>query len=81
MTGRGEIVCTSFPGGIRIDQAPETAAITLELLARSCEHSLTVHGDLVTVAEQVVYRVVGFAGCELLVNLVEDRRAMTPPGG
>lgn len=74
MNGTGQIVCTSFPGGVRVDQADETAAITLELLARSCEHYLRVHGDLITIAEQVVYRVVGFADRELLVVLVEDRR-------
>ena len=74
MTGRGEIVCTRFPGGVRVVQADASAAITLELIARSCEHHLTVNGDLITIAEQVVYRVTGYADHELLVELVEDRR-------
>ncbi|MFI6732108.1 hypothetical protein ACIBI9_04175 [Nonomuraea sp. NPDC050451] len=48
--------------------------ISLELFAESCSHLLRVHGNLITIADQVVYRVVGYADCSLLVELVEDRR-------
>lgn len=80
VTGCGEIVFTSFPGGVRVDRAPEMAAITLELLTQACSHFMRVHGDLITIADQVVYRVTGydFENKALLVRLVEDRRTAAP---
>jgi hypothetical protein len=70
----GDIQMTRFPGGVRIDRADPEAAISLDLIAGSCSHLMTVHGDMITIAEQVVYRVVGYADRALQVVLVEDRR-------
>lgn len=76
----GDIVLTSVPGGVRIDRADETSAISLELLAGACSHLMRVQGDLITIADQVVYRVTGysFENKALLVRLVEDRRTAAP---
>lgn len=68
------IQMTRFPGGVRIDRADPEAAISLELLTESCTHLVTVNGDLITIADQVVYRVVGYADRALHAVLVEDRR-------
>lgn len=76
----GDIVCTDIPGGVRVDRADETSAISLVLLAESCPHFMRVAGDLITIADQVVYRVTGydFENKALLVRLVEDRRTAPP---
>lgn len=78
LVSRGEIAMTKIPGGFRVDKADERAEISLAVLARACEHELTVHpspgGDLITIADQVVYRVVGYANSALQVELVGDHR-------
>lgn len=76
----GDIVLTKVPGGVRIDRADETSAISLELLADSCSHLMRVEGDRITVADQVVYQVTGysFENKALLVRLVEDHRTVAP---
>ncbi|REE62132.1 hypothetical protein BX257_4745 [Streptomyces sp. 3212.3] len=72
----GDIVMTRVPGGIRVLTAPDRASITLQLLAEACSHELRVHGDLITIADQVVYRVIGWQpdSAALTVALFEDRR-------
>lgn len=70
-----QIVVTRTPGRIEITKAPRKAKISLEVLAAGCGHEVAVHGDLITLAEQVVYRVVGWDPLgSLAVELYEDRR-------
>ncbi|MEV3980796.1 hypothetical protein [Nonomuraea sp. NPDC049758] len=78
LSRRGDIVLTKVPGGLRVVKADEKAVIGLAVLVASCSHEATVQpalgGDLITIADQVVYRVTGYADGQLLVELVEDRR-------
>lgn len=70
-----QIVFTRTPGRTEITKAPHKAKITLESLATGCGHEVTAQGDLITLAEQVVYRVVGWDPLgALAVELYEDRR-------
>ncbi|MFD9949833.1 hypothetical protein ACFWYW_55810 [Nonomuraea sp. NPDC059023] len=73
----GDIVLTDVPGGVRVDRADETSAISLVVLAQTCSHFIRVEDDRITIADQVVYQVTGysFENKALLVRLVEDRRS------
>ncbi|MEU5111704.1 hypothetical protein AB0G64_09410 [Streptomyces longwoodensis] len=74
----GDLTLQRVPGGIRVLHAPERASIGLRGLTEACSHELRVEGDLVTIADQVVYRVTGWQAGALVLVLVEDRR--TPEG-
>lgn len=74
-TAPGQIVITRTPGQVEISKAPRRARISLESLAAGCPHEICVREDLITLAEQVVYRVVGLDPLgSLVVELHEDRR-------
>lgn len=63
-------------GRVEITSAPPIVRISLELVAASDPVVFRVHGNTITVAGQVVYRVTGWDqhGKCLLAELVEDRR-------
>lgn len=72
----GELTVRRVPGGIEILHAPRITCISLELLAQACGHEMQVHGDKVTIADQLVYQVTAWQATPpgLTVVLVEDRR-------
>lgn len=71
-----EITMQRVPGGIRVLTAPRLGRIDLEVLAEACSHELQVHGDRITIADQVVYQVTAWQASPpgLTVALIEDRR-------
>lgn len=76
MTMDSEITMQRVPGGIRVLHAPRLGCISLEVLAAACGHELQVHGDRITIANQVVYQVTAWQASPpgLTVALIEDRR-------
>lgn len=72
----GDLALQRVPGGIRVLNAPRLASISLEALADACGHELQVHGDRITIADQVVYQVTAWQASPpaLTVALLEDRR-------
>ncbi len=76
VVGADQIVVTRTPGRVEITKAPKNAKIDLALVAAAgCGHEIAVSGDRITLAEQVVYRVVGWdPEGALVVERVEDRR-------
>jgi hypothetical protein len=74
-----DLTLQKVPGGIRVLSAPERTSIGLQVLAEACSHELKVYRDLVTIADQVVYRVTGWRACALDLVLVEDRRSGEAP--
>lgn len=75
----GELTLQKVPGGIRVVHAPRLTCITLEVIAEACGHAMQVHGDRITIADQVVYQVTAWQASPpgVTVALIEDRR--TPP--
>lgn len=61
-------------GRVEILQAPPKTRITLEFIAAADPVVVRVTGNLITLAGQVVYRVVGWDQHALLAELAEDRR-------
>ena len=70
------VVMTHDDGRVEIVQAPPIARIALELLCAADPVVLRVTGRLITLAGQVVYRVIGWDdhGQALIAELAEDRR-------
>lgn len=75
-----EIVVRRRPS-TEVLEAPKEALITLEVLQGARPDELHISGDLITIGDQVVYRVVGWQPepAALLCWLTEDRR--TPREG
>jgi len=75
------IVLLTRPG-IEVVKAPREALITLDVLRAADPRCLHVAGDLITIAGQVVYRVVGWQPTPpaLLCWLAEDNRPKTAGG-
>ncbi|AVV46456.1 hypothetical protein C6376_39265 [Streptomyces sp. P3] len=75
----GDLTLQKVPGGIRILHAPRLTCISLEVLAAACGHAVQVHGDCITIADQVVYQVTAWQASPpgLTVALLEDRRPKT----
>lgn len=70
----GDLTLQRVPGGIRVLHAPARTSIGLQVLTEACSHELRAVGDLLTIADQVVYRVTGWRAGALALVLVEDRR-------
>lgn len=73
----GDVVCDGHDDGrVEVKQAPPRTRISLEMLLAADPAVFKVTGNLVTLAGQVVYRVVGWDDHSkaLLAELVEDRR-------
>lgn len=72
----GELTMRRVPGGIEILHVPRITCISLEALASACEHALQVHGDRITIADQVTYQVTAWQASPPGVTavLIEDRR-------
>lgn len=72
----GDLTLQRVPGGVRILNAPQQAHISIELLAAACSHELRVHGDRITLADQVVYQVDSWvpSRAALRCSLIEDQR-------
>lgn len=70
-----EIVLRRRPS-TEVIEAPREALISLEVLQTARPDELHVAGDLITIADQVVYRVAGWHTTPpgLLCWLAEDRR-------
>lgn len=77
----GELTIQRVPGGIRVLHAPRLTCISLELLAEACGHEMQVHGDRITIADQLVYQVTAWQASPpgLTVALLEDRREEAEP--
>ncbi|WP_405994970.1 hypothetical protein [Streptomyces sp. NBC_00986] len=71
-----ELTLRRVPGGIEILEAPHSACISLEVLHEACGHEMQVHGDKITLADQVVYQVTAWQASPpgLRCFLIEDRR-------
>lgn len=77
----GELTIQRVPGGIRVLRAPRLTCIALEVFAEACGHEMQVHGDRITIADQVVYQVTAWQASPpgLTVALLEDRREGAKP--
>lgn len=69
---------TDTRAGITVEHAPPVAAFTLELIWQADHRALRVAGDLIHIAGQVTYRVIGWKDMaligELITNITESNR-------
>lgn len=63
--------------GINIEHAPPIAVFSLELIWQADPRELRVAGDLIHIAGQVTYRVIGWKDMALTAELVADHRQDT----